>query len=219
MTFGKKGRPLEDKLARQREIYTAVSPLILQIGVCELSMRQAARAASLSIGGLYYYFPTKRALVLHGLSPQALYRLCQDFHAEYNHLTYVDPRRYIAEGINVVVQQVGFCRPAIHAALELGNESFWEVIDTLLTPTVLDFEVHLQRAVPEVSNQVVHQWGRAIRHSICAALLDKNTTSAEFHDELNRLVASYLDPIALDPAPLMSFDAAPQQEISTLNER
>ena len=75
MTFGKRGRPLEDRLARQREIYTAVAPLILQKGAGELSMRQAARAASLSIGGLYYYFPTKRALVLHGLSPQALFNV------------------------------------------------------------------------------------------------------------------------------------------------
>jgi AcrR family transcriptional regulator len=104
MTSGKRGRPLEDKLARQREIYTAVSPLILQIGARELAMRQAARTASLSIGGLYYYFPTKRALLLHGLSPLALYRLCQAFHAEYSHLAYVDPRRYIEAGIKVVVQ-------------------------------------------------------------------------------------------------------------------
>ena len=219
MTFGKRGRPQEDRLARQREIYTAVSPLILEIGACELSMRQAAHAASLSIGGLYYYFPTKRALVLHGLSPQALYRLCQDFHAEYGYLALVDPRRYITEGINVVVQQVGFCRPAIQAALEFGNESFWEVIETILTPTVLDFEVNLQRAVPEASNQVVHQWGRAIRRSICAALLDRNITPAEFHNELNLLVAGYLGSVALDPVPTTSVETSTRQEIPTLNER
>src|SRR5215217_3662679 len=120
MVFGKKGRPSEDRLARQREIFGAVSPLILEVGARRLSMRQAARVACLSIGGLYHYFPTKRALVLHGLCPAALLRHCQDFHAQFGPLASLDPRRYIEEGIEVVVKQVRFCRPAIHAALELG---------------------------------------------------------------------------------------------------
>jgi len=148
--FGKRGRPPEDRLVRQREIYTAVAPLIVQDGARRLSMRQAAQAACLSIGGLYHYFPTKRELVLHGLCPEALLKLCQDFHAQFGHLAEMDPRRYIDEGIEVVVEQVRFCRPAIHAALELGTESFWEVIETLLTGTALDFEVNLQRVAPEV---------------------------------------------------------------------
>ncbi|MCW5879547.1 MAG: helix-turn-helix transcriptional regulator [Anaerolineae bacterium] len=125
MAFGKIGRPPEDRLARQREIYNAVAPLILQVGARRLSMRQAARAACLSIGGLYHYFPTKRDLVLHGLCPEALLRHCQDFHTQFGHLAYLDPQRYMDEGINVVVKEVAFCRPAIYAALELGAESFW----------------------------------------------------------------------------------------------
>ncbi|MBK9715083.1 MAG: helix-turn-helix transcriptional regulator [Kouleothrix sp.] len=68
MLFGKRGRPPEDRLARQREIYTAVAPLIEREGVRRLSMRQAAAAACLSIGGLYHYFPTKRELVLWTVS-------------------------------------------------------------------------------------------------------------------------------------------------------
>lgn len=190
--FGKRGRPPEDRLARQRQIYDMVSPLILQVGARRLSMRQAARAAYLSIGGLYHYFPTKRDLVLHGLCPQAIFKLCQDFHTQFGHLAHLDPPRYIDEGINVVVKQVGFCRPAIHAALELGIESFWEVIENLLTPTVLDFEVNLRRVAPEISEQELHQCGRAIRRSICAALLDKSTTPAEFRDELHMLLDGYL---------------------------
>jgi AcrR family transcriptional regulator len=192
MTFGKKGRPPEDRLARQREIYTAVAPLIVQEGARRLSMRQAAQAAYLSIGGLYHYFPTKRELVLHGLCPAALLRYCQDFHAQFGHLGEMDPRRYIHEGIEVVVEQVRFCRPAIHAALELGTESFWEVIDTLLSSTALDFEVNLQRVAPEVSEEELHQCGRALRRSICAALLDKRMSPDELRDELSILVGGYV---------------------------
>lgn len=192
MTFGKKGRPPEDRLARQREIYNAVSPLILEEGARRLTMRQAAHEACLSIGGLYHYFPTKRDLVLHGLCPAALLRYCQDFDAQYGHLTEIDPRRYIAEGIEVAVEQVRFCRPAIHAALELGSESFWEVIETLLTGTEQAFEIHLQRLFPKVSDQEVQRWGRAIRRSICAALLDKSISPDELREELSILVGGYV---------------------------
>ncbi len=192
MAFGKRGRPSEDQLARQREIFGAVSPLIMEVGARRLSMRQAADAACLSIGGLYHYFPTKRDLVLHGLRPEAIYRYCEDFHAEFGHLAYLDPQRYVDEGIDVVVEQVGFCRPAIHAALELGTESFWELIDGLLAGTVGDFEVNLRRVAPRVSDQELHRFGRAIRRSISAALLDKSITPDEFRDDLHMLINGYV---------------------------
>ena len=188
MTFGKKGRPPEDRLARQREIYAAVSPLILRDGVRALSMRRAARAACLSVGGLYHYFPTKRALVLHGLCPEALLRVCQDFHARSGQLSEVDPRGYLDEGIGVIVEHVGLCRPAIHAALELGTDAFWGVIDTLLTNSTFDFEVHLRRLYPAASEQDLQRWGRAIRRAICAALLDKSIAPDELRDELRLIV-------------------------------
>lgn len=196
MAFGKKGRPPEDRLMRQREIYTAVAPLILHAGARRLSMRQAAKAACLSIGGLYHYFPTKRDLVLHGLCPEALLRHCQDFHAEFGHLAEVDPRRYLDEGINVVVREIMFCRPSIHAALELGIESFWEVIETLMTSTSLEFEERLGQLYPEVSEQELHRWGRAIRRSTCAALLDKSITPDELRDELCIIIDGYVDRMA-----------------------
>ncbi len=45
MTFGKPGRPPEDRLARQRELYEAIVPLIYRDGARRLSMRAAARGA------------------------------------------------------------------------------------------------------------------------------------------------------------------------------
>jgi AcrR family transcriptional regulator len=196
MVFGKKGRPPEDRLARQSEIFLAVAPLILCHGARRLSMRAAADAACLSVGGLYHYFPTKRDLVMHGLRAEALLRICQDFHAEFGYLSEMDPRRYIGEGIRVVVEHVGLLRPAIHAALELGTTSFWEVIDTILTNTTFDFEVHLRRLYPEVGDQELAQWGRALRRSICAAFLDKGVSQDELRDELWLLVDGYANRVA-----------------------
>jgi AcrR family transcriptional regulator len=201
MTFGKKGRPPEDRLARQREIYQAVVPLIVQDGARQLSMRQAAQAACLSVGGLYHYFPTKRELVLHGLCPEAILRSCQDFHAQFGHLAEKDPHRYLEEGIELVVEHVSFCRPAIYAALELGTQSFWEVIETLLTGTEQAFEVHLQRLFPEVSGQEVQRWGRAIRRAMCAAMLDKSMSADELRYELCILVDGYVGRVQERTAP------------------
>ena len=192
MAFGKLGRPPEDRLARQSEIYCAVAPLIVRDGARQLSMRQAAGAASLSIGGLYYYFPTKRELLLHGLCPAALLRFCAAFHGEYDALTATDPQRYLAVGIGVVARQAQFCRPSIKAALELGADSFQEVVETLLTNTTLDFEVHLQKAAPEVGEEELHKCGRAIRRAIFAALLDQSASPEELQDELRILVDGYV---------------------------
>ena len=192
MAFGKLGRPPEDRLARQSEIYCAVAPLIVRDGARQLSMRQAAGAASLSIGGLYYYFPTKRELLLHGLCPAALLRFCAAFHGEYDALTATDPQRYLAVGIGVVARQAQFCRPSIKAALELGADSFQEVVETLLANTTLDFEVHLQKAAPEVGEEELHKCGRAIRRAIFAALLDQSASPEELQDELRILVDGYV---------------------------
>jgi hypothetical protein len=45
---GKPGRPPEDRLRRQHEIFLAVAPLIERYGARRLTMRQAARATHLS---------------------------------------------------------------------------------------------------------------------------------------------------------------------------
>lgn len=108
------------------------------------------------------------------------------------HLAEGDPHRYLEEGVELVVKHVSFCRPAIHAALELGTESFWEVIETLFMGTEQAFEVHLQRLLPEMRDQEVQRWGRAIRRAMCAAMLDKSISSEELRDELLILVNGYV---------------------------
>ena len=70
--------------------------------------------------------------------------------------------------------------------------SFWEVIETLLTSTALHSEVNLQKAAPDTSEEELHGCGRAIRRSICAALLDKSITPDELCGELRMLIDSHL---------------------------
>ena len=118
--------------------------------------------------------------------------LLRGVHAEFDQFTQVDSQRYLEEGIRVVVKQAQFCRPSIQAALELGAESFMEVVETLLASTTLDFEVHLRQAAPEVCEEELHKCGRAIRRAIFAALLDRSMSPEELGEELRILVDGYV---------------------------
>src|SRR4051812_40205875 len=121
--FGKLGRPPEDRLGRQYEIYQAVTPLLLTVGARRLSMRDAAHAACMSIGGLYHYFPTKRDLVLHGLDLAARSRICAENRALLADLRAWDVERYLANYTDLTMTMLRFMRPAVLAALELGVEA------------------------------------------------------------------------------------------------
>ncbi|MBX3063815.1 MAG: TetR/AcrR family transcriptional regulator [Anaerolineae bacterium] len=192
MAFGKSGRPAEDRLLRQREIYEAVSPLILDHGARQLSMRMAARAACLSIGGLYHHFPTKRDLVLHGLQTEAIARKCQDFHHKFGNLADSDPAAYLDAYLDFVADSIGFVQPAVQAALELGLESLENALEPTLAAANAEFAVLCPAAFPNADQEDVVQLGRAIHRAIFSALFDKNITPKEFRREIATLIKGYI---------------------------
>ena len=122
------GRPPEDRLRRQHEIFLAVAPLIERYGARRLTMRQAARAAHLSLGGLYHYFHTKRDLVLHGLRPEALDRVCAEFSAQYGRMRRTDPLRYLEADVDYMARQCFFIRqrfrPRSNLALRMPGTTY-----------------------------------------------------------------------------------------------
>jgi len=192
MAFGKLGRPQEDTLLRQREIYEAVSPLILESGARRLSMRVAAQTSCLSVGGLYHHFATKRDLVLYGIQPEAIARYCQDFHSQFGHLIHSNPAGFLDAYLDFVTKAIGFIRPAVHAALELGVETLENILEPSLTAASEEFRATFHAVFPEASEAVVYQAGRAINRAIVAALFDKNITVQEFRGEVTALINAYL---------------------------
>lgn len=136
MAFGKPGRPSEDRLGRQREIYEAVVPLIHRDGARRLSMRAAARAARMSVGGLYHYFPAKRDLVLHGLREDARARLCQEYRADLGELLGWSAERHVEAYLDLSLRMFSFIKPSVQAALELGVEELQAILDAGLRTNV-----------------------------------------------------------------------------------
>jgi AcrR family transcriptional regulator len=191
MTFGKLGRPADDRLARQREIYEAVSPLILSIGARRLSMRMAAKAACLSVGGLYHHFATKHELVLHGIQPEAITRYCQDFHDKSGYLALSDSPAFLDAYIDFVTSAVQFVRPAVQAALELEITTLENILEPTLTAASEEFTATFHAIFPHKTKDEVHQAGRAIHRAIVSALFDKNITKEEFRGEVSVLLKGY----------------------------
>jgi len=193
--FGKVGRPAEDRLLRQREIFEAVAPLILEVGARELTMRQAAHRASMSIGGMYHYFPSKRDLVLHSLEQDAHDRLCIDFMATYGHLQEIDPDAFLEAFIDFQVHAAAFIRPALHAAMDLGAETVWPTIDRAMSLGLEDWARIARRVVPDAEERDLVALCRAVRRTMFGAMLDKTVTPAELREELRALIVG--EPVGL----------------------
>lgn len=190
MAFGKPGRPPDDRPARKAEIGAAVGPLVLERGVARLSMRAAADAACLSVGGLYHYFPTKRDLALYPLQPEALLRTCQDFHAAHGSLAERDPEAYLQAYLDFLARTAMFLRPAVWAALELGVADQHDGLAMGFgLPAIYDeFLDLLGRALPDAPSRDLPGLANAIRRSVVGALLDKGITEAALRSELAGLL-------------------------------
>jgi AcrR family transcriptional regulator len=190
MTFGKLGRPPEDRLACQLEIFEAVAPLLLAVGVRRLSMRQAARAAHLSIGGLYYYFPTKHDLALFAIQPQALARRCQDFNQAFGHLATSDPQAFLDAFCQRFAENLVFGRPSARAALELGVDVFTTGLEAAIQRALGEFVEGLRLAAPQASEERLRLLARSLRRVALTAVLEGTETSQAILDEFRLLVES-----------------------------
>jgi AcrR family transcriptional regulator len=191
MGFGKVGRPPEDRFARKLEIFEAVSPLILAQGARRLSIEAAARAANLSVGGLYHYFPTKQDLLLYTLQPDVLDRRCQQFHQDYAELAAQNPREYFEHYVNFAVRGVRLWQPAIQAALELGVETFWSVVDRAMILSVERFRDMKRIITPGVSEETLDQLEFSLRRACLAACLDKRITPEALSKDIHAIFGGY----------------------------
>ena len=188
---GKPGRPAEDRLLRQCEIYQAVAPLIVSAGARRLTMRQAAHAACISLGGLYHYFPTKQELLLHGVQPAATARLCLQFHAQHGWLKTADPGRFLPAWVDFAVELVAFSRPAIQAALELGTDTFWNTLESGVNAGLDDLAETLDLLVPASDPDGLGVLAGRLRRSLFAAYVDRSLPADQLRAELLAALDEY----------------------------
>ena len=186
--FGQPGRPREDRVQRRREIWSAVAPIIEKFGARNLTMRQAASASFLSLGGLYHYFPDKRSLVLFGLDQEVHERVCAEFRTQYGHLKDSDPEAAAEAFIHFFGGKVSFVRPAVHAALELGAKDFMTGLEANINMGIDGFMETLLLALPDTDERDLRAVARSVRRLVLAGLLDRSITQAEIEEELRAVV-------------------------------
>jgi AcrR family transcriptional regulator len=145
-------------------------------------------AAHLSLGGLYHYFPTKRDLVLHALKPEAVARLCADFHGRHADLERSDPGRYVQADVAYMARQCFFLRPAFQAALELDAEVAWDHIQASIEGGLESCTRPLAYALPECTPEEIRRLGRSVRRTFFSALVDRTVTPEELRHELLSLI-------------------------------
>lgn len=190
MTFGKPGRPPEDRLLRQREIFEAVAPLIETEGARRLSMRDAAHAACLSIGGLYHYFPTKRELVLHGLDPAARRRICADEAERLFELMQRSQLSLVDFFVDTTLRLVAFMRPSVVAALDLGDDTLQQTLDERWTSDVGEMVDGFQLMLPTAPIADLSSLARSIRREMLGALIERDVDLAVVRADLQRLIGA-----------------------------
>jgi AcrR family transcriptional regulator len=179
----------------------------MEVGARRLTMRTAARAACLSLGGLYHYFPTKRDLVLHALKPEAFAKICYQFEAESGHLRRTDPSAFLSAFIDFTVSQNVFVRAAVQAALDLGAETFWEMLDAGINAGLDDFTEFLRGFVPGADERDLTLIARSFRRAFFAALLDRTMTADELRTVLLALVEG--EPLGVSlPKPVRAVQLA-----------
>src|SRR5262249_45191919 len=161
-------------------------------GVRGLSMRAAARAAYVSVGGLYYYFPTKRDLVLHGLEPEAIARYCHDKVSAYAHLADTDPAAH-SHAIPAHLHDPGvrFVLPAYDAAVELGVETALAQVHRTLEGSLGEARSLLWPLVPHLDEAGVVPLGAGLLRLALSVLLYRATPPEQFRRDLDALIAGY----------------------------
>jgi AcrR family transcriptional regulator len=191
-----RGRPPEDHLQRQCEIYEAAGPLILARGPRALSMQDIARAAHVSVGSLYYYFPSKRDLVLCGLRMDVLAHRCAAFHRWADQLRRSDPQGYLSAFIQSSVESILFLRPAVYAAIELGSQVLWPNLEAALAANTREFQDALHGALSTSEARVpgLARFGRTWRRFLFGAVLDGEAPRRELADGLLALVRGLAPP-------------------------
>ena len=186
--FGKPGRPPEDRLARRQEIYEAVSPLILKYGAKGFSMREAARSACISIGGLYHYFPTKRDLLLHGLDSQSRDYLCRDFREAIETFASWRPDDAISAYLEYSRRMLAFVHPSARAALELGVAELQIGLDAGFTRNVEELTRTLRLVAPHVTEPELQALGRTMRRIGLGTIFDASADLDEVMVEMRALI-------------------------------
>lgn len=188
--FRKPGRPREDRVARRLEIFVAVAPALASKGH-RLTMRQAARLAHVSVGTLYSYFDTKRALLLYGLDPEPAALLCSQFASDFEELRISDPEAFRGQLVTFLVGTLAVMRASVDCAIHYGPSIARSMIDRVISEPIPGFVALIQSSVPEHRRRRSAAIERRLRRTMVAALMEPDLDEEAFRDQLRVVLSDH----------------------------
>lgn len=146
-------------------------------------MRRAAREARMSPAALYRYFPSKRDMLLFPLTAECCAEQMRRFEQAHGYLRRRDPRAYVEAFFDEMVATLPFVRAAMRAAVELGAEEFWRVMDEVLDQELEERFLALARA-GGLGPGAAGERARAARRAFMGAMLDLEVQPEELRAQL-----------------------------------
>ncbi len=186
-TFSKPGRPPEDMVERRLDIYERVAPLLTERGMSGLSMEQAARAAHVSVGTLYRYFPNKRSLVLYGINPEPADLLCSRFTRKLTRIEDRDATRTAVAAF--IVGTVQLMRPSVDAAIRLGPDVVRGQLDQVARQPLATFPALLAMGRPIDDVRPPEHVERIVRRTIVSTLMEAESETEELRQTFEGVLA------------------------------
>jgi len=186
MTFRKRGRPREDRVARRLEIFEFVAPSLAELGH-RISMRQAAQAAHVSVGTLYAYFGSKRELLLYGLNQEPVAFICRRFEVEHGGLRTTDPGRYREALLDFMITNIVAMRASVDTAIRMGPKETHERIDRVIHRPIPEFVALVANAMPEQRGRSAAA-ERLLRRVIAGALLERRISAEALRGQLRDIL-------------------------------
>lgn len=176
-SFSKPGRPRENVVERRLDIYVRVAPFLAERSMSGLSMEQAARAAHVSVGTLYRYFPRKSSLVLYGINPEPADLLARRFAESAAQME--DRRAIRANLASFVVQTVHLMRPSVDAAIQLGPEVIRTGLDRVARQPLRTFRELVALGMAVDDGRTPEYVEHVVRRTIVSSLMEMESQPGE----------------------------------------
>jgi AcrR family transcriptional regulator len=192
VSFEKPGRPPNDPAEERLRIYVAALPAIRKDGA-RASMDALARLAHMSVGGVYHYFDTKRQLLLHGLSPEALELACRTFHDTMVGAADDGPAEVTSAYVDKTVHMFRLIQPAATAALEMSIAEMRAQLATALHQDADGLIQVLAKVSPDLTEQSRVELASGIRRTLMALALDPQATEADVRRQLTAVLRGFVE--------------------------
>jgi len=153
-----------------------------------LTVREAASTANVSVGTIYHYFGTKRALLLYGLDPEPAALLCQRFEAYHARYRTSDPRRYREALLGFLVTTLTTMRASVDSAIALGPDVVRTRIDRVVHEPIPAFVALIRHGLPSSDQASTESVERVVRSVLATGLLEPELDVPGLRRELEHII-------------------------------